>query len=297
MGKASRKIWFGIAMFLSGLILLLSVAGIVGAWVIEGALANTVVDILGAVENVTGSLRQATQGIDQNMEKMQAISTKISTASAQLSQNVTDNGLVQLLLPDQQEQQLVDLSASVKDTFGNLHDMLAAGMDFYNSIDRLPFVSLPGPSQEQVDKFVGSISEIESAVDGLKKNVAMFRSGAGDQIGKVQTGADSLTAQVGQARDQLASLDARLDAAQESLIRLQRIAVKAFMLATFLVTLLLAWVIYSQVAVLRLYGQRWKSSGLGSRPEAQPDRNAGAEDETVIESGPLAKENQGNNGN
>ncbi len=78
---------------------------------------------------------------------------------------MTDNGLIQLLLSEEQERQLVDLSASVKDTFGNLHDMLSAGTGFYNSIDRLPFVSLPGPSQDQVDKFAGSIAEIESERD------------------------------------------------------------------------------------------------------------------------------------
>jgi len=291
MGKAGRNIWYGIAMSLSGLILLLSVAGIVGAWAIEGALANSVVDILGAIENVTGSLRQPIQRIDQNLEKMQAISTQISTASDQLSQNVTDKDLVQLLLPEQQELQLVSLSSSVKEAFGNLRDTLTAGVDFYRSIDRLPFIKLPAPSQEQIDKFGGSIAEIESSVDSLKKDVAAFRSGAGDQIGKVQTGADSLTAQLGQTRDQLASLDASLAAAQKTLIRWQRIAVKAFVLATFLVTLLLAWVIYSQVAVLRLYKQRWKGSGTESRPEEYPDRTAGAEDETVIESGSLAPEN------
>jgi hypothetical protein len=68
---------------------------------------------------------------------------------------------------------------------------------------------------------------------------------------------------LGQSRDQLANLDAKLVAAQEGLIRLQRTVVQAFLLVTSLVTLLLAWVIYSQVELLRLYGQRWKGSGTG----------------------------------
>jgi hypothetical protein len=68
-------------------------------------------------------------------------------------------------------------------------------------------------------------------------------------------------------------------------------AVKAFVLATSLITLLLVWVIYSQVAVLHLYRQRWKGSGTESGPEEHPDRTAGAEDETVIETGSLAPAN------
>jgi hypothetical protein len=296
MGKAKRKIWYGLAMFISGLILLLSAAGIVGVWVIEGALAKSVVEILGAVEKATGSLRQPIQRIDRNLEQMQSISSQISIAAAQLSQNVTDNGLVQLLLPEQQEQQLVALSSSVKEAFSTLHDMLAAGVNFYRTIDQLPLVSLPAPSQEQINKLEGSFAEIGSSVDSLKNDVAAFRSGAGDQIGKVQTEADSLTSRFGQSRDQLANLDARLSGVQEDLIRLQQTVVKTFLLVTCLVTLLLAWVIYSQVAVFRMYRQRWKGAGTESSPEELPDRNAGAVEETVIESNSLATEIQESNG-
>ena len=43
MRKTGRRIWYGIAIFLSGLIVLLSVAGIAGVWVTQTALSNTVV--------------------------------------------------------------------------------------------------------------------------------------------------------------------------------------------------------------------------------------------------------------
>src|SRR4030043_341512 len=101
MKKTAHRVWYGIAMFLSGLVLL-CVVGIVGVWVTERTLANTVVQVLDAVGNVTGSLRQATDGLDQKLERMQAASTFISTASVKLSQNVTDQGLILLLLPEEE---------------------------------------------------------------------------------------------------------------------------------------------------------------------------------------------------
>ncbi len=102
MKKTGHKIWYGIAMFLSELVLLLSGVGIAGVWIAERALANSVVQILDAVGNVTGSLRQATQGVDQKLESMQATSTFISTASSRLSQTVADQALILLLLPEEQ---------------------------------------------------------------------------------------------------------------------------------------------------------------------------------------------------
>ena len=144
MKTTGRKILYGLAIFMSVLILLLSAAGIVGTWVVEPVVANSAVAVLGAVENVTTNTRQAAQGIDQKLVQVQEISTQVSAASIKLSQNVTDQGLVKLLLPEQQEQTLVEAISSVKDAFSSLRDKLATGVAFYRSIDQLPFISLPG---------------------------------------------------------------------------------------------------------------------------------------------------------
>ena len=291
MKNTGRRIWYGIAMFLSGLILLVSVAGIAGVWIIERLLANTAFQVLDAVGNVTGSMRQATDGLDQKLERMQAASTFISTASARLSQKVTDQGLILLMLSDEEEQNLFALSSSVKETVSPLRDMLSTGLVIYRSINQLPFVSLPAPSQEQVDKIEESVGGIQSAVDSLQTAIIAFRSGASDQISKLETGADLVTSRLGQFRDRLADLDARLAITQENLVQLQKTVVRVLVLVSFLVTLLLAWVIYSQVEVLRLHGQRWKASGSKTGTQEPPDRTVGIKDETVIETGSVALEN------
>jgi hypothetical protein len=90
MGTTGRKIWYGIAIFLSSLLLLLSVAGIVGVWVTQRALSGTAVQFLDSVSNVTGSLRQTAQTVDQKLASMQDITSSISTASTSLSQQVAN---------------------------------------------------------------------------------------------------------------------------------------------------------------------------------------------------------------
>src|SRR4030042_3148922 len=283
MKKTAHRVWYGIAMFLSGLVRLLSVVGIVGVWITERALANTVVQVLDAVGNVTGSLREATDELDQKLERMQAASSFISTASVKLSQNVTDQGLILLLLPEEEEGNLVSLSSSVKEAVSPLRDMLSTGLVIYRSIDQLPFVNLRAPGQDQVDKIESSVGEIQSAVDNLQTEIIAFRSGISDRISKVETGADLVTSRLGQFRDRLSNLDTRLAIVQENLVQLQTTVVRVLLLVSILITLMLAWVIYSQVEVLRLYGQRWKAFGSKTRSEEPTDPTAGIKDEAVIE--------------
>jgi len=293
MKKTGKRIWYGIAIFLSGLILLLSVLGIAGVWITERALAKTVVQVLDSVGKVTETLRQATQGVDQKLERLQSASSFISTVSGKLSQNVNDQGLLLLLLPEEEEQNLVSLTSSVNESVSTLRDVLTAGLSIYRTIDQLPFISLPAPSQEQVDKVQSSVGEIQSSVENVRTEVVAFRSGISGRITNVQTGADLLTSKVGQSRDRLTDLDARLVIIQESLVQWQKTAQTILLLVSFLVTLILMWVIYSQAEVLRLYVQRWKAAGSNAAIVTPPDQAASIKTDKIIEAASEGQKTEG----
>jgi hypothetical protein len=269
MGKPKHRIWYGTAMFISGLMLLLCALGIVGVWIVESVLADTTVQVITAVGNVTESLRQATQVVDQKVERMQSVSIFVSTAVTELSQKVTDQGVLKLLLPEEKEQNLADTASSIKESVGPLRSLLSAGLTTYRTIDKMPFVDLPGPSQEQIDKVEAVGGTIQSTADDLRSQIADFRSGVSNQVDKVGSAADALNSRVGEFRNLLAGLDARLAVVQESLVQLQKTILQALVLVSILITLLLAWVIYSQVELLRLYRNRWKAAGSASA-QAEP---------------------------
>ncbi len=295
MNKTGRRIWYGTAVALSGLVLLLCAVSVIGVWVVESLLSNTVVEVIEAVDGFTGGIREVTDQVDLKVERLQEVSIFISTASARLSEKVTDKGLILLLLPEEKEQNLVELSTSVQDTVGTLRSTLAAGLAIYRSIDRMPFVNLPAPSQEQVDGIQDVVGEVQSLAESVESEITAFRSGASDQIGRVETGADRLTEKLGDVRGRLANLDARLAILQESLVQLQKTIQTALVLGAILLTLLLAWVIYSQVEVLRLYVRRWKISGASvGVEEALPDLVNSQEAQKSIESEPSAVENSEN---
>ncbi len=125
MGKTGRRIWYGTAIFLSGLVLLISAISIVGVWLTERNLVKATEEILESAQKVSQIVRGTAAEIDQKLESMQATTTFISTATIKIEQKVIDQGLILLLLPEEKEQNLVDLSGSVKDTINPLRNTLS----------------------------------------------------------------------------------------------------------------------------------------------------------------------------
>ena len=253
-----RKLWCGITIGLCVLVLLLSAVGILGTCVAARALGDVAVSALGVVEQVAGSVQTVLQRIDQPLAQMYETSTSIAGATARIGQNVADTGLMRTLLPEEQEQRLVELGGTVQDTVGGARDTLAAAMELYRTIDRLPFVSLPQPIQEGVAAMEASAAETRAAAEQVRQDIQDFRSGAADRIGRVQAGASQVAQNVDGQRQRIAALDADMVALQELALGLQGKAQTSLTVIAVLVSLLLAFVLYTQVEVIRLCVRRWR---------------------------------------
>ncbi len=103
-----RKIWYGIAIALCGLIILLSSAFIVGDWILQNTLSKTAVSLLQVVYDSAGGMHQVVQRVDQGAGEVRQISSEVSQVSLQISQNIEDKGLIALLLPEEKENQLAE---------------------------------------------------------------------------------------------------------------------------------------------------------------------------------------------
>ncbi len=260
----ARKIWYTIAIILSVVVLLVSAVGIVATWVIERTLSDVAVTLLGVVEDTAGGLRNATSRIDQGLAQMQEITTGVEDASAKLSQNVTDQGLILLLLPAEQEEKLVAQVSAIEQTSQSIRDLLATGVNLYRSINRMPFINLPEMNQAQADQVESSVAAARNGVEELRQGVADFRSGVAGAIAKVTAAADVLGERIGDASQKVEKIDANLIALQDLAARLKKNIGTILLIVAILATLFLAFVVYTQVELIRLMVQRWR--GLKSTP-------------------------------
>jgi hypothetical protein len=75
------------------------------------------------------------------------------------------------------------------------------------------------------------------------------------------------------------------------LAQLKQIAVVVLFLISLLSSLFLAWVIYTQVEVIRLYALRWRASGVAPEVEPAAEQPIDSKDAPAIEAGSETREN------
>lgn len=280
----ARKIWYGVAITLCVLVIILSSAGIVGTWVTGSALSSVTVQVLVVVENTAEGLSALVERIDQGMSGLEEISITIRDATSQIGQNVNDKGLILTLLPEEREQELVAQADELKQTLDSVGQALRSGLELYQSIDNLPFVSLPKPEAETVAKLEQTIADIRTTVDEVVQGIQDFRAGVSEEIGKVTGLVDNIIARLRESRQNLAQLNSTLGALQELAARLQRMVTLIFTLLSVFFTLFFGWIIYGQVELIRLFVRRWKDLREADNSAlpvgAQPTANIVADGDT-----------------
>lgn len=261
-----RKILYSLVIALSGLIALLCVAGIIGGWALESRAEKAAITALKFVDNSAAVVRKAIARVDQPLATLETKTSEIAAAAQEVSQDVSDQGLVRTLLPEEKDQQLMAAADSLRDTFTEVHDTIGSGLSLYRTIDSIPFINLPSMSATQMDKIDGGVSQAQALVATVKSQIADARSGAAGAIDKVTATVALLSGATGQVRDRLANTDAKLAALQALAVHLQQVVPTALVILAVVISLLLAFVIFTQVEVILLYVRRWRL--LGQAAEA-----------------------------
>ena len=253
-----KKIAYSLVIGLSALIILLSAIGVIGVWIVQRPVSETAVAVLEVVENSASVLRQSSSRADQTLAALETRTVAIEDASRQISQNVSDQGLVMTLLPAERGQELADTAASVRETYNGIRESIAQVLDLYRSIDRIPFVNLPGLSDDQMENIESSLAQTQAQVEALRSQIADLRAGMTGAIDKVQASVNLLTEEIRQARAGLAKLDSQLAALEALSIRLQATIRGVLTGIALILSLIFAFLIFTQVEVIRLYVGRWR---------------------------------------
>ncbi len=253
-----KKILYAIIIGLCVLVIILSTTGIIGVWAIQRPLNNTVDSLVQVVVTASNTVTQSTAKVDQVAAKFQEVTTQVEDASAQIAQNVTDKGLVLTLLPEEQEQNLVATATEVSDTFQSIKGSITAALELYQSINSIPFVNLPAPSEDQVNKIETSVEQTQALAETMRTSIADFRSGVTEKIDVVTTTASSLNSEIQSIRDRLSQLNSKMIALSEFATRVQQSISGILITIAMVLTLLMAFVIFTQIEVIRLYIARWR---------------------------------------
>lgn len=275
--KAWHRIQPALAIGISVLVLLICIAITAGTWIVQGKVASAAVILLDAVDTSAQALRGGVDQVDNGLERIEESILSIEDTSQQLAQNVNDQGLVRLLLPEQKEQELATAAQSVQADFADIRDLLNAVNEVVQAVNNLPFVELPARGLAAIESLQDGMDRLAGRVDELRTDIQAFRSGTAARISRITTGAANLNNQVDGLRLNLAQVDSELNTIQVQSRQLQRTLPVLLILIAILLTLLAAWIAYSQVVMINraLIYRRANSSEAAFKPEAVSQSTTG----------------------
>jgi uncharacterized phage infection (PIP) family protein YhgE len=251
--STGRRVWIFAAIGISLLVLLLSVAGIAGTWVVRAVALDVTTGVLDGVDQVAGVGREGVAQLGGDAADLRATVSEVESAVDQIAQNVTDKGLVLTLLPPETEQELDATAERIGESLDDIRSLIRAAVDLIDAVSSLPFVNVPEPDPEEVQALENDVNAIGDAVDQLAADIQAFRDGVATEIAAVSAAVSEVNGWLEKIQQGLGEIDGGLSRVQE---RANQIAGRLRLWATVIAVLLSmiqAWVSYALVTLIRAY--------------------------------------------
>jgi hypothetical protein len=260
-----RRIWVFAAIGISLLVLMLSVAGIAGTWVARAVALDVATGIFDGVDQLAGVGREGVTQLDGHVADLRATVSTVESAADEIAQNTADKGLVLTLLPPETEQELEATTQRIGEGLDDIRSFIQAAADLIDAIDSLPFVNLPEPEPGELQALESDVNAIGDAIDQLAADIQAFREGAATEIATVSAAATEVDDWLETIQQGLGEIDGELSSIQERANQITgRLRLWATVIAVLL-SLILAWVSYALVTLIRGY---WAEL----RGQAHPNR-------------------------
>lgn len=261
--QAGSRIWSGLALIISVLVLLLSITGIVGTWIGRPAAIDAVTDVMITVDQVATAGREGIVQADTLLTDVSEIVEVIEEVTTQLSENLAEGGLLLELLPPGTVEDLDTLVEQVRSTLNNLLSIIEAAADFIEAVNEIPFVHVEPP--EDVAIVREQVEEILAGIEQLKSDIDEFRVESAADLASVSTTAAQINDRLKTTQQDLEDIDDRLADLQVSANRIKEQFPGWSMTFAVFLTLFLLWVIYAMTRLILIHwAELQKTSGTNN---------------------------------
>jgi hypothetical protein len=260
-----RHIWSLTALIFSVLVLLLALGGIVSAWVARSEAIALVDGIMTGTEQLALAGREGIAQVDPLVADVRGVVGTVENAADQLADNVADRGLVLTLLPEENAQELEARANQIRTTLESILSVAQAAADLTNAVGSLPFVDLPRP--DEVTKLQEDVQALVAGIDQLATGITRFREDTAAEFAAVAERAAQVDARLRTSQENLATLDDQLVALQQRANNIKERFPLWATISAILATLVLLWVAYGMVQLIRAYWAEWRAPYLVVQPQ------------------------------
>jgi uncharacterized phage infection (PIP) family protein YhgE len=260
MSPTLKRVLSVTTIILCSLVILLSAAFVIGAWATTGKIIDAGTKLLTGAEKAAGAVQTGLESIDSGLKKLEKDTAVIEEASALLSQNISDKGLVLVLLPQDKEEKLTNTITAIEDALATVEQMLSSLIDTLSFIESLPCVELPKPDPETVSSISEKVEKLNASINNVNAHIQEARDNSAGAAQKISDGVGELNAGIEEARAELDTRSEQLAATQESLASIKNSFPTWIYIGALLITLILVWVIYTQVLIIQFSLAKYKSA-------------------------------------
>lgn len=261
MNNTLKRILYVTAMVLAVVTLALSLAGIIGAWVLRSELHGTI-DVVSRL-GVTSlqRARNLVARIDPPLAKAQ---TTVQSAQAQVRDNGQKLQDTNLIIAGAERLLNQDLSVEVNTlttTLTAASDAIQSAEDTLNALSRIPFVSGDAGVIGEARSLLNEIQAIEQSLRDARQALQTRKDQAVQSVvDALLAPLDALDSRLTSLSSRSQSLQSRLNVAETRVPVVAEQAKSAITLAVIGTTLSLVWAIISQVIVFIFALERFRAT-------------------------------------
>jgi hypothetical protein len=264
-------------MVISVLMLVLSLAGIAGTWIVRAELASRLVKVAAGAELRVAAIKGGLDRIDTSLGLARAVVSGVEQDVQAFGADVEQNRPLLTAISDRLGVELEPLFDGVREivtTIGETVDAVNAAIEAINAI---PFVSVPAPALETANKLSEDVETLGTQVRELRASIEAKRSEIiQGTVAIVTTPAAQIGDTLGELQATVSGYGQEVGVVQERLARFQASIGGRLTWVAAMLTVLLLWLAFSQAAVLvlgwRFYSgkdllARWNAPAPG-KPDA-----------------------------
>ncbi|MCB0247998.1 MAG: hypothetical protein KDI07_05420 [Anaerolineae bacterium] len=279
--RVLKQIGRVLAIIIAVLVIVLSVSGIAGSWYMNSVLANVTNQVFSVVNTGAGVAQTGVNRAEQLVTDGRAEVQNASTTVTSVGQHLEENSPVLTALNDRLTQRLGPTVEAIQTTLAPAVDGLRTVNQIVTVANSIPFVRQDSPRLDKLEEATNGLLQLVADAQQFQTTLAQTVVSEKNQVTneavgvltdlatRIDTRLANLEATLQETQQEITAFQSRMDALNGRLLTI-------YNLATLLLTLLLIWIIYSQVVVIRSQWRGIRTSGADSSAAALPPAEAPA---------------------
>jgi hypothetical protein len=263
-----KRILAFVIMILSVILIILCIVGIIGNWSINNSVTIGITKILTGIENTLGLADDALGRLDTRVGSAQERVADFEQSVQTAGENWAENPVILTALSEKLDLGIAPAINDLRETVQSIRETLIAVQNAIQAINALPFVSVGKETSdwESLQQLSEGISALNEGVQETRNGIREAKEEAATQVGfAVGKGASRLDSGLATIETAVADYGTRISELRTEVSAFKASVIFWLDVASVIMTLLLLWLIFSQVVVFVLGLSVYRNENLFAR--------------------------------